>query len=129
MILMMRTDSPTAELYLYESNQEVARNVWEAHRTLARDLLQRCGALCESASGSLSDVTAIIIYKGPGSFTGLRIGCTVANTFAYGQSIPIVGVSGDAWKSDGLTRLDDGHNDKSVIPDYGAEPRITVQQK
>lgn len=129
MILMMRTDSPTAELYLYESNQEVARNVWEAHRTLARDLLQRCGALCESASSNLSDVTAIIIYKGPGSFTGLRIGCTVANTLAYGQSIPIVGVSGDAWKSEGLTRLDDGHDDKSVIPDYGAEPRITIQQK
>ena len=39
----------------------------------------------------LSDITEIIVATGPGSFTGLRVGATVANALGYLLDIPVNG--------------------------------------
>lgn len=39
----------------------------------------------------LSDITEISVATGPGSFTGLRVGATVANTLGYLLDIPVNG--------------------------------------
>src|SRR5690625_2943913 len=39
------------------------------------------------------DLTKIIVYKGPGSYTGVRIGLSTAKAMAWALEIPIVGVS------------------------------------
>ena len=39
-----------------------------------------------------SDLEAVAVSKGPGSYTGLRIGVSVAKGLAYGASIPLIGV-------------------------------------
>jgi len=46
---------------------------------------------------SLSDIKGILVIKGPGSFTGLRVGLTVANQFAHELKIPILGLRQDEW--------------------------------
>lgn len=47
----------------------------------------------------LSDVTAITVFTGPGSFTGLRVGATVANALGYLLEIPVNGLpAGKAGK-------------------------------
>jgi len=38
------------------------------------------------------DLDGIAVSKGPGSYTGLRIGVSVAKGIAYGTSIPLIGV-------------------------------------
>ncbi|MDY0410483.1 tRNA (adenosine(37)-N6)-threonylcarbamoyltransferase complex dimerization subunit type 1 TsaB [Virgibacillus soli] len=40
-----------------------------------------------------SDLEKIVVAKGPGSYTGVRIGLTTAKTLAWALNIPIVGVS------------------------------------
>jgi tRNA threonylcarbamoyl adenosine modification protein YeaZ len=45
----------------------------------------------------LSDLKGVYVIKGPGSFTGLRVGLTVANQFAHQLKIPITGLSQDEW--------------------------------
>ena len=39
----------------------------------------------------LSDITEITVAMGPGSFTGLRVGATVANALGYLLNIPVNG--------------------------------------
>ncbi|MFZ1812391.1 MAG: tRNA (adenosine(37)-N6)-threonylcarbamoyltransferase complex dimerization subunit type 1 TsaB [Candidatus Saccharimonadales bacterium] len=129
MILCLKTDAPTTEVYVYDGDQLVASRVWGAHRTLARDLLRVCDEVLAEASSSLSRLDSMVVFKGPGSFTGLRIGCTVANTIAYSQSIPIVGTDGESWIDAGLTRLAAGDDDRVVLPHYGAPPRVTAPRK
>ena len=42
---------------------------------------------------SFSDLSAIAMSKGPGSFTGLRIGVSIGKGIAYGLDIPIIGIN------------------------------------
>lgn len=53
---------------------------------MARDLLSQCGK-------TVSDVTAVAVAQGPGSFTGVRIGVAAAKGFAWGRNLPCYGVS------------------------------------
>jgi tRNA threonylcarbamoyladenosine biosynthesis protein TsaB len=39
----------------------------------------------------ITDIKAITVATGPGSFTGLRVGATVANTLGYLLNIPVNG--------------------------------------
>lgn len=40
---------------------------------------------------TLKDLTGIEVNQGPGSFTGLRVGITIANTLGYLLQIPVNG--------------------------------------
>lgn len=78
-----------------------------------------------------SKITGIIVNAGPGSFTGLRIGLSVANTIAYTQDIPIVGIT-DPKDTENLIQkgkimLESASSGftEGIVPHYGAEPHIT----
>ena len=47
----------------------------------------------EKENLSAKDIDKIIVVNGPGSFTGIRIGITIAKVFAWGLNIPITSVS------------------------------------
>jgi tRNA threonylcarbamoyladenosine biosynthesis protein TsaB len=129
MILYLKTDSPWCELYLRDNNGEMIDGSWQADRQLAKDLLRRVENLLHEHSALWKDLTGLVVFCGPGSFTGLRIGITVMNTIAYAESLPIVGVQGDEWQHDGEARLRAGENDRVVTPEYGREARITKPRK
>src|SRR3989304_194143 len=88
-ILALRTDKPEAELYLYDGKTEPSKLKWQAHRELSGTIHKQIDKILNKSSKSLSDIDSIVVFKGPGSFTGLRIGLSVANDLAYSLGGPI----------------------------------------
>lgn len=48
--------------------------------------------ICNENSIQLKDLQAIAVSKGPGSYTGLRIGVSAAKGFCYALNIPLISV-------------------------------------
>ena len=128
MILAAKTADKMAEIVLFDKDI-VAREEWLADREMAKGLLGQIETVLENNGLTWKDLTGLIAYKGPGSFTGLRIGLTTLNAVAYSLGAPIVGVQGDNWILDGSALLHDGNNHEMVVPEYGADPRITSPRK
>ncbi len=104
---------------------------WESGRELSKGIFTFMEESIQAIKPNLSlnDINAIVYFKGPGSFTGLRIGATVVNTLAYSLNVPIVGVTTKDWMREGESRLKAGQDDKIVIPDYGRPAHITSPRK
>ncbi|MEO8785115.1 MAG: hypothetical protein ABI221_02255 [Candidatus Saccharimonadales bacterium] len=127
-ILTIRSDKPEAEIGLYKGQKQIAYQTWQAHRQLAETIHVKLLELLQDQALDWTNLEAVVGFKGPGSFTGLRIGLTVANSLADGLTVPIVGCGGSNWQLGGIKRLLDGQNDRMILPDYGADPHITVQR-
>lgn len=128
MILLIDTSTPVCRLTFVDGDSRVDKE-WEANRELAKGLLGFLQSNLEALNISWDGLTGIVAFRGPGSFTGLRIGLTVVNTIADAQQIPIVGAIGDTWQEAGLARLEAGENDHIVLPEYGAQANITTPRK
>ena len=128
-ILTIRTDKPEAELAVFDDKTPLARYAWEAHHALAETLSTAIQETLSKAGITIEQLGGIVVFQGPGSFTGLRIGISVANAMADGLKLPIIGSQGEDWTNDGLGRLLSGDTDKIVLPQYGSEPHITLPKK
>ena len=128
MKLLLDTSTPTCRLTLVDDDGWHEFE-WQADRTLADGLLAYIVDRLNEYHATLSDMTGIGVLKGPGSFTGLRIGLTVLNTLADSRQLPIVGETGDDWRQAALRRLERGDNDRLVMPEYGSAANITTPRK
>lgn len=66
----------------------------ELGKDLSKVALPKIIKLFDEASIAPQDLDKIMVVIGPGSFTGVRIGVTIAKTIAWSLDIPIVPVSG-----------------------------------
>lgn len=128
-ILTLRTDKPEAELGLYDNKEQLAYIKWQAHRQLAETIHKQIREILNKSSISLDGVEGLVCFKGPGSFTGLRIGLSVVNALAYAQNIPIVTSFGDNWLEDGIKKLLAEKNEKIGLPKYGRPAATTPPHK
>ena len=128
MIVLLDTSTPVCKLTLVDEDQHYDFQ-WQADRMLARGLLKYLDTTLREKGKTWSDISAIGVFEGPGSFTGIRIGLTVMNTIADAQKIPIVGGRGDEWQIIVLEKLKSGVNEKIVLPFYGSDANITSPRK
>lgn len=126
-ILIIRTDNPEAEIGLYDDSKKIKYKKWQAHRLLGETIHDEIKLLLGDKDWSY--IEAIVFYKGPGSFTGLRIGLSVANALASSLKIPIVSAMGEKWIENGISRLMDGENEICALPEYGSSVYTTVPKK
>ena len=128
-ILTIRTDKPDAEIGLYKDLERRSYEVWTAHRQLSATIHQKLKQLLEAEQCDWKDIEGVIVFAGPGSFTGLRIGAAVGNALSQALTVPIVGAVNPRWIETGIDRLVRGEDDVVVVPEYGAEVHITPQKK
>jgi tRNA threonylcarbamoyladenosine biosynthesis protein TsaB len=128
MIILLDSSTALCKIILVDGNwcQEYK---WESHMTLAKWLLGYVDKILKEHSKTWTDISAIGVFEGPGSFTGIRIGLTVMNTVADAQKIPIVGGRGDDWQGEVLGKIHAGENEKIVLPFYNRDANITIPRK
>lgn len=69
---------------------EVITNLQKNHSIRAMPAIEQ---LMKECNVTPKDLTKIVVAMGPGSYTGVRIGVSIAKTLAWSLQIPLVGVS------------------------------------
>lgn len=85
-------------------------------RNHSAQLMPAVEKLFESASFPKNEVDAVVVAQGPGSYTGLRIGVTVAKTLAYSLDAKLYGVS--SLKA--LAATIDSTSEDDIVPIFDA---------
>lgn len=88
--LMLQTIKPTAENSTTESSVK-KHQVWDLGREVSSQLHAKLVEFIQPYAWT--DLSFVAVAKGPGGFTGTRIGVVAARTFAQQLEIPLFGVS------------------------------------
>ncbi|MCA1792299.1 MAG: tRNA (adenosine(37)-N6)-threonylcarbamoyltransferase complex dimerization subunit type 1 TsaB [Desulfotignum sp.] len=93
-LLALSTAEPGCSLAVFHQGQLVYESVWHSRLTHSRRMLAMIAPVFPDQAGfALSDVDGFVAAKGPGSFTGLRIGISTIMGLACAVSKPAAGVS------------------------------------
>ncbi|MGH8809473.1 MAG: tRNA (adenosine(37)-N6)-threonylcarbamoyltransferase complex dimerization subunit type 1 TsaB, partial [Noviherbaspirillum sp.] len=90
-ILAIETSSELASAALLHNGRVIAREASGVH-THSQTILPMVQELLAQADISLAQCDAIAFGAGPGSFTGVRTACGVAQGLAFGADLPLVPV-------------------------------------
>ena len=90
-ILALETATDPGSIALWCDGAVIARSCPPA-RSNSETLLPLAAAMLREAGLGFSDVDGIAFGAGPGSFTGLRVACGVAQGLAFARDLPLLGV-------------------------------------
>jgi tRNA threonylcarbamoyladenosine biosynthesis protein TsaB len=93
LLLALDTSTGTASVALFDGEAVVSETTWHAGREHSTRVLVEVGASLERIGRTPTDLTALAVARGPGSFTGVRVALSVAKGLAAGLRIPLWGVS------------------------------------
>lgn len=91
-VLAIDTTANRLELALAGDGQVIAHHVGDASSPPSRDLHVVLNTLLVDAGLRLSALDLIAVVRGPGSFTGLRVGLAAGKTFSKALDIPAIGL-------------------------------------
>lgn len=98
-LMMTRATSSTKKILAIDTAQDetvIAVNdqlvSWVSDRNQTNELLPKIDRLLAKLNMKPIQLDGVVVNLGPGSFTGLRVGVTVANGFGYGLGLPVVGI-------------------------------------
>lgn len=92
MILCLETATDLCSVALCERSGVVAIRESDKGRSHASLLTVFIQDLLNETGTRTGDLDAVVVSKGPGSYTGLRIGVSAAKGIAYASSIPLIGI-------------------------------------
>lgn len=126
MILTINTSGKDLEFALGENVKRVmAEKQSSALPTECEKFMSGCGA-------AWSDLSAIGVVVGPGSFTGVRLGIAYAKGLGLGLNIPVVGISAFelylAAAPDAFVAIDSGRGDFFVASPKTAPQTMTIDE-
>ncbi len=92
-ILALDTSAKAASVCLASEEKIIGEFFVDTGLNHSRTLVPMLEQLCKNADVPLSEVDAVAVNAGPGSFTGVRIGVAAAKGVAFARSLPCVAVS------------------------------------
>ena len=95
-LLILETSGRTGEVALARGPVIVQHRLLDETRLHARDLAPAVAAMLRAEQWKPGDIQGLIVNRGPGSYTGLRVGIMSAKTFAYATGCALIAVDGFA---------------------------------
>jgi len=86
------TATDTGTVGLVDEGKVKGEYTYTAEESQSERLLNSIDLLLNSVELEIGDVEKIAVSRGPGSFTGLRIGISTAKGLAHGLEVPLVGI-------------------------------------
>ncbi len=92
-ILAIDTSNQVMSVALMDETHLIVERIVNVKRNHSIQLMPAIEEIMKEAGWRPKELTRIVVAKGPGSYTGVRIGVTVAKTLAFSLDIELVGVS------------------------------------
>lgn len=93
--MLLAIDSATTfiSLALHDGEQVIAESSWRTGNNHTVELAPSISQLLERAHSSVTDLTGLAVCIGPGTYSGLRVGVSLAKGMALARNLPLVGIS------------------------------------
>ena len=94
MLLAIDTATKMAGLALFDASRHMilGEESWYSVNNHTVELMPRLNRIMRQQDLTPAELTGLVVSLGPGSFTGLRIGLSVAKGLALARQLPIVGI-------------------------------------
>lgn len=92
-ILAIDTSTQALGVALLEDEQIIVESITNLKINHSIRLMPTVEQVLDTADWRPEEIELVVVAKGPGSYTGLRVGVTTAKTYAWTLDIPLVAVS------------------------------------
>jgi len=110
MILSIDTSSDPYKFALYLPKK--LEKEYDGLRDDKKDALFFIDKILKQNKLDINNINAIAVFRGPGSFTGVRVGISIANALSFAQNIPVFGFSGEKYQGKPLLMAKDAAKGK-----------------
>ncbi len=93
LILNIESSTSVCSVCLAKDGRKIAGRETHEQNAHSKILTIFIEAIFKEINLTVKDIDAVAVSKGPGSYTGLRIGVSAAKGIAYGAGIPLISVS------------------------------------
>ena len=93
MELCIDTSTRYASVGISKEGRIVVELAWRSERNHSVELAPALRRVMEHAGVRMEDLTAVFAAQGPGGFSALRVGLSVAKSLAMARNLPLVGVN------------------------------------
>lgn len=93
LILAFETSAKAGSVALMDENKLLGESYSNTGLTHSQTLMTMAESLLQACGCKVSDLSAVAVAAGPGSFTGVRIGAAAAKGLSWGAEKPCIGVS------------------------------------
>lgn len=92
MLLALDTSTPQIGIALYDGARIMAEHLWVSKTRHTVELAPAVAQMLAQTGTDISQVAAVGVAIGPGSFTSLRVGLAFGKGLAMSRSLPLVGI-------------------------------------
>lgn len=92
MILAIDTSTPQIGVALYDGARVLAEHLWVSQARHTVELAAMVEKMLQQTGLTVSELTALGVAIGPGSFTSLRVGLSFAKGLAMSRNLPLIGI-------------------------------------
>ena len=128
-IICVETSGKSLSIALSENGKSILEyrlNKFNSHDKFAAEFIRR---ILNDLSLSISDIDAIAISSGPGSFTGLRIGSSLVKGLTFDNKPKLIAVPTLSYLADSLVDINRLLNKDSIITSVASHQNVLYYQE